>query len=313
CGGRELPGIESVGGVHPASGLAEPDRRYDPECAPLLQRRGAGPEHEDPVVPHEPDCGHVRIPVAALLRSPGRGSRTGRGEILKMWRGKHWCWAAAWLLLWAAPAFGNSWQVTDFHDDITVGGDGSTLVRERIAVSFVGAWHGIHRVIPVSYPGPRGTNYDLILKVESVTDENGHKLHYESKLAHGYRDLKISIPGAEDATRTVEIDYIVRNGIRYFEDHDEFYWNVTGNDWPVPIDQASAVVHMPGAAAGLLRAQAFTGVYGSTGRESTSQVRGSEIFFETSSPLPMRGGLTIDIFIPKGILREPGAFTRLMW
>jgi len=217
------------------------------------------------------------------------------------------------LLLWAAPAFGNSWQVTDFHDDITVGGDGSTLVRERIAVSFVGAWHGIHRVIPVSYPGPRGTNYDLILKVESVTDENGHKLHYESKLAHGYRDLKISIPGAEDATRTVEIDYIVRNGIRYFEDHDEFYWNVTGNDWPVPIDQASAVVHMPGAAAGLLRAQAFTGVYGSTGRESTSQVRGSEIFFETTSPLPMRGGLTIDIFIPKGILREPGAFTRLMW
>ena len=27
----------------------------------------------------------------------------------------------------------------------------------------------------------------------------------------------------------------------------------------------------------------------------------------------MRGGLTIDIFIPKDILEEPGSFTRAMW
>ena len=223
------------------------------------------------------------------------------------------CWAVAWLLLCVGSAFAKSWQVSDFSDDITIGGDGSTFVRERIAVSFEGFWHGIHRTIPVDYPGAHGTNYTLFLKIESVTDGTGHKLQYESTLAHGYRDLKISIPDAEDATRTVEIDYIVRNGIRYFDDHDEFYWNVTGNDWPVPIDHATAVVHMPSATAGSLRAQAFTGVYGSTGREATSAVRGSDISFETTSSLPMRGGLTIDVFVPKGILKEPGAFTRFFW
>ena len=35
--------------------------------------------------------------------------------------------------------------------------------------------------------------------------------------------------------------------------------------------------------------------------------------FETSNPLPMRGGMTVDIFIPKGILQEPGALTRFFW
>ena len=40
-----------------------------------------------------------------------------------------------------------------------------------------------------------------------------------------------------DTTRTVEITYSVKNAIRWFDDHDELYWNVTGNDWPVPIDQ----------------------------------------------------------------------------
>ena len=110
-----------------------------------------------------------------------------------------------------------------------------------------------------------------------------------------------------DTTRTVEISYIVRNGIRYFEDHDEFYWNVTGNDWPVPIDHAEAHVYLPKAAAGRLRAQAFTGVYGSAERDATSEVNGADVAFETTNPLPMRGGMTIDIFIPERHSERAGA------
>lgn len=211
------------------------------------------------------------------------------------------------------PAAARSWRIADFTDTITVTTDGSTAVHERLTLVFIGEWHGIHRTIPVEYPGPRGTNYTLYLDVTGVTDGNGGKLKYESSTSNGYRDLKILIPGAVDTTRTVEIDYTLRNAVRYFEDHDEFYWNVTGNDWPVPIDHVSALVQLPNSAAGSLRAQAFTGVYGSTGREATADVKGSDVSFETTNPLPMRGGLTIDIFIPKGILKEPSAFTKAIW
>ena len=218
-----------------------------------------------------------------------------------------------YLLLFSPPLFAKSWRVADFNDTISIGADGSAAVHERITVVFVGEWHGIHRFIPVEYPGPRGTNFTLFLKVADVTDDNGSKLKYESSTSNGFRDLKIYIPGAVDTTRTVDIDYTVRNGMRFFEDHDEFYWNVTGNDWPVPIDHASAVVNFPASAAGSLRAQAFTGVYGSAERDATSEVKGADASFETSNPLPMRGGLTIDVYIPKGILKQPGPFTRLLW
>jgi Predicted membrane protein (DUF2207) C-terminal domain/Predicted membrane protein (DUF2207) N-terminal domain len=220
---------------------------------------------------------------------------------------------AACILLLAAPLAAKSWRVADFQDNIVVAQDGSAVVTERISLVFVGEWHGIHRTIPIEYPGPNGTNYELFLKVTSVTDGSGGKLKYDSSSADGARDLKIYIPDAVDTTRTVEIVYRVRNGTRFFDSHDEFYWNVTGNDWPVPIDHAAATVRFPSSAAGSLRAQAFTGVYGSTQHDATSNIDGAEAQFETSNPLPMRGGLTIDVYLPKDILKEPGAITKFFW
>ena len=189
----------------------------------------------------------------------------------------------------------------------------TAVVTERISLVFVGEWHGIHRTIPIEYPGPNGTNYELFLDVKSVTDGSGSNLKYESSVASGSRDLKIYIANAVDTTRVVEIIYKVRNGTRFFKDYDEFYWNVTGNDWPVPIDHASATVRFPDGASGSLRAQAFTGVYGSTQRDATAKVEGAETQFETNNPLPMRGGLTIDVYIPQGILHEPGPVTKFFW
>ncbi len=237
-----------------------------------------------------------------------------RARLAQRERWAHLRWLLlAWLLVLATPLFARSWRVTDFEDTISVGADGSAAVEERIALEFRGEWHGIHRFIPVEYPGPHGTNYTLFLNVISVTDDHANPLRYESSLSHGYRDLKIYIPEAVDSTRTLAIHYLVRNAIRFFEDHDEFYWNVTGNDWPVPIDHASALITFPPAAAGSLRVQAFTGFYGSAQQDATSEVTGSEARFQTSHPLPMRGGLTVDIYIPKAILEEPGAFTRAAW
>jgi uncharacterized membrane protein YgcG len=215
--------------------------------------------------------------------------------------------------MFVTPLAARSWRVSDFDDTITVSQDGSAAVHERITLVFEGEWHGIHRFIPVEYPGPRGTNFTLFLKVKAVTDGDGNSLKYEASTSKGFRDLKIYIPNAIDATRTVEIDYAVGNGARFFEDHDEFYWNVTGNDWPVPIDHATALVSFPAAASGSLRAQAFTGVYGSSRQDATAEIRGAEAWFETTNSLAMRGGLTIDIYVPKGILTEPGALTRLAW
>jgi hypothetical protein len=114
----------------------------------------------------------------------------------------------------AGSASAKSWRIADFQDDIVINQNGSAVVTERISLVFVGQWNGIHRMIPIEYPGPGGTNYELFLEVQSVTDGEGSKLKYDSSITNGERDLKIYIPGAVDTTRVVEITYGVRNGTR---------------------------------------------------------------------------------------------------
>jgi uncharacterized membrane protein len=215
------------------------------------------------------------------------------------------------------PGYGvaqaHNWRVSDFKDTISIAPDGTALVSEKITLVFAGTWHGIHRTIPVEYPGADGTNYTLFINVLSVTDENANKLKYDSSKSGAYRDLKIYIPDAVDASKVVNIDYSVRNGVRFFDNYDEFYWNVTGNDWPVPIDHASAFITLPDTAASGMRAQAFTGAYGSKESEASAEVQGANVLSETTKPLSMRGGLTIDIYIPQGVLKPPSALTKLGW
>ena len=213
------------------------------------------------------------------------------------------------LLVTALPGWARSYRISNFNSNIHVDEDGSARIQEQITFVFSGEYHGIYRDIPVDYPGPAGSNYTIFIKLGPITDESGGKLKYEKSTSGGFLKLKIYVPGATDAIRTVNIEYSVANATRFFDDHDEFYWNVTGNDWPVAIERASAVVFFPPEATGKLRAQAFEGIYGSA-QHATASVEGPSVSCETTGPLPMRGGLTADAYIEKGVLHQPGALAR---
>ena len=232
-----------------------------------------------------------------------------------------WGFLLAAVLLLAAPLFARTWEIARFDARYTVSEDGSVVIEEEIHPSFHGSFKGIDRTIPVEYPGPDGTSYKLYLKVLSVTDENGGNIKFEQNMRSERnteggtgRFLALRIyAGGEDTERTVHITYRASNAIRFFKDHDEFYWNVTGNDWKVPIQSATAFVALPAGAAGQVKVREYTGGFGSTSQDATSAIDGSNVSFEATHALPPRSGLTIALWLPKGVLHQPSAMTRFFW
>ncbi len=226
---------------------------------------------------------------------------------------KCWLRIAAVVLLLSLPAFARDWRITHFDDELNVAPDGTMTVHEHLVIYFNGEYHGIYRDIPIQYPGPHGSNYTLFLSVTSVTDGWNHNLKYQSSVKGDYRHLKIYIPDAVNASRTVDINYTVKNAIRWFDDHDELYWNLTGNDWPVPIDDVNASILFPPGAVNNLRAQAFSGIYGAAEQNATVVVNGNLVKVQSNEPLSMREGVTADVYISKGVLTEPSKLTFAVW
>ncbi|MBI2614619.1 MAG: DUF2207 domain-containing protein, partial [Gemmatimonadetes bacterium] len=129
-------------------------------------------------------------------------------------------------------------------------------------------------------------------------------LRVESSRERHYIKYKIWVPDAQDATRTVVLRYRAANGLRFFEDHDELYWNITGDEWDVPIEAASARIELPPGATGV-RAIAFNGPYGATARDAAVTVSGTTIEVVMSKPLGFREGLTAAVGWDKGLVAEP--------
>jgi len=208
----------------------------------------------------------------------------------------------------ATPTFARELYIRDFHTELDVLPDSSLDVTETIRAQFVGAWNGIYRTIPVEYSGPGGFNYSLLLTGINAVDDDGRgaDLRIERRRRGGYLELRIFVPNAADAVRTISLHYRVRNGLRFFEDHDELYWNVTGNGWDVPIEFASAHITLPAAVSGL-RASTFTGVYGSRAQDSEVDVLGSNVDVKTARSLTFHEGLTVVAGWDKGLVREPGS------
>jgi uncharacterized membrane protein len=212
--------------------------------------------------------------------------------------------AAALLLALPARAADRTIVIDSFDAAIEVATDGSIEVAETITATFSGSWNGLYRTIPIQYRTPQGLNYTLRLQVEDVTDGSGAHLRTESSRERHYRKIKIWVPGAQDATRTIRLRYRVANGLRFFEEHDELYWNITGDEWDVPIRRATATITLPSGVSGL-RATAFRGTYGSTTRNDVT-IDGNVVHIATEG-LAFHEGLTAVVGWNPGVVHRPTA------
>jgi uncharacterized membrane protein YgcG len=214
--------------------------------------------------------------------------------------------------LLARPAAAQrSLSIERFVAAIVVDRDGGIDVTETITAKFTGSWNGIYRTVPVDYHTPQGFNWTLRLELLGATTPDGQPLQVESERDRHYIKYKIWVPGAEDATRTLVLRYRAANGLRFFEDHDELYWNVTGDEWDVPIEAASALIRLPPGATGI-RAISFNGAYGSTAQDATIVTEGTTIQVTMPHRLEFHEGLTAVVGWDKGLVVEPTATDRAL-
>ena len=212
-------------------------------------------------------------------------------------------------------AFAQFFTITKFHSDIIIHPDSSFTVEETIDVKFDRPRHGIYREIPYKYRDEFGKNMETPIRVLSVKNGAGKNWKYKAEKGGSVFNIRIGHPDRYvDGNQTYVITYQVENAILFFSDHDELYWNVTGNYWKAPIQEASADASLAvkGKSKNVMAA-AFTGRSGSKESDCEYQTYENGAKFFTKRSLGAGEGLTIAFGWDKGLVSPPSSWQRFLW
>lgn len=202
-------------------------------------------------------------------------------------------------------------KIYSYDSEIYIQEDASMIVEETIEVyaGGINIKKGIYRDFPTKYKDKHNNNYNVKFEVLEVL-KDGKKEPYKTE--NQKNGVRVYIGDSNKTLRpgyyTYTIKYKTDRQIGYFEEHDELYWNVTGNGWSFAIDKATATVHLPDDVdMGEVNFEAYTGVQGSKKKEYTAykDKYSNTVTFETTNRLSSEEGLTIVVGFEKGIVHEP--------
>ncbi len=190
------------------------------------------------------------------------------------------------------------WTIRSFDVTYEINEDGTVRTTEQIDVDFGSLErHGIFRDIPVEY-GYDSDNNRLMRLSDIEIDDGSSPVQWTIDSKEPTMRLRIGDPDVlVTGEQRYRIQYTINDGLNPFTDHDELFWNVTGNDWPVPIESANATVLVPGDV--IDEVQCFEGRSGSTARCHTAIDPGGATFQATSVLAP-GSGMTLVVALEKG-------------
>jgi len=160
--------------------------------------------------------------------------------------------------------------------------------------------HGIYRKIPYVKTNREGKKFKMDLRVDSVLDEKGTRYIYKTIDSGDELQIKIGDPDRTITDKHIYIiSYKASGALTYFSDHDELYWNCSGNEWDVSISKTSCQVDLP---ADIDQAQinktCYTGTSRSTQQNCEGEVSENTVTFTSSNMLQSNEGMTVVVGFP---------------
>lgn len=219
------------------------------------------------------------------------------------------------VVLFLAPSFLYAGERIQYFGTLVRVNDLGTLsVTERIEYDFgVEERHGIFRNIPYRYSTGFGTKTTKLDNFQ-VVNEAGEQVRFVETSSGGHTELKIGDPNTYvTGVQTYVISYDVEDAVLFFDDHDEVFWNVTGDDWPLPISRVEASLVLGIQDATFTEGSCYQGPYGSKEECFAESISDDKKRYEAiHQGLAAREGVTLAASFPKDFIERPSSLSVLL-
>ena len=148
-----------------------------------------------------------------------------------------------------------------------------------------------------------GNRYSVLFDIAGVRRDGNAEPYHTENLSNGIRvyfgSSSYALPSG---THSYQFAYSTNRQLGFFRDHDELYWNVTGNAWKFPIDVATATVLLPAnVRSRVTDLSVYSGYQGDKGKATARNDDDGNPTFRAENLAPQQG-LTIAVSWPKGLI-----------
>ena len=193
--------------------------------------------------------------------------------------------------------------IKNYDVQIEVNKDAYFDVIETIEVEFSEKRRGIFRNIPYRFTKD---GQEVKIKIKHVKVDNWK---FKKSNDNGMMNIRIGSKSKYiEGRQEYVIRYRVYDAFIWAEEHTEFYWNMTGNQWNVPIENFAYAITFPeGISLRQNDYRVFTGAFGEGGEDATASYRGQNLYGKSKRQLNPKEGVTIATKLPKGsIINKAG-------
>jgi len=204
---------------------------------------------------------------------------------------------------WAETSLFKSYYYDSIEVDIQIDQDSTFLITEKQTYNLDGSFGYFFREIALK-------NLDHISDIE-VFDSEGKKLNkseYEVSSEMGRKSIRWDFSRRifNNELKSWTIKYKVHGGLRFFEGHDEFYWNAIFEDREVPVKRAEVIVYLPKEFnKENISQRLFIGPLESKNESSNYEIVDEKTVRFWGEDIPPRYFLTTVVAWPKGVVIKP--------
>lgn len=202
------------------------------------------------------------------------------------------------------------WYIKDFQSNIIVNKDSSLDITENITADCgdLTGKHGIFRVLPIIMQKTASEKIDLPINLISITDFNDKPIKYSSALNRSNHTItwKIGDPNVEvTGVNYYKITYHVKGAVLHDSaDFDEFYYNLNGNFWEIPINNFKATVNFPSEITSQnTKINIYSGAFGEKNTlDPDYKFSANTLVVNYAKTLDPGQGITVSTTFPKNII-----------
>lgn len=205
----------------------------------------------------------------------------------------------AWMLLW--PAAADAQVIKDFKSKLTIAANGNVDVVEDLTISLpaTSQRNQFYRILPIWYE-PWEKLHVVDVNVTRVVMDDNVDVPFQSWLSG--RDFYLKVGDTTTPLKGVHrfhIEYQIMKGVHFNNGNPQLYLSVTGEQSPIPIQNASVTIIPPnGVDMSRVTASGLVGVKGNWKKQKA--MVGRDTVLVSAQKLEPAQGLSVVVDLPRG-------------